>query len=568
MTKTVKRNVVISAILAIMLCISLITGATFALFTSESKVNIAVTSGKVSVIANVDETSVQTKQLYDTEYKDGIGNMYGEASFNDDGLSLEKFVPGDGIKFNIVVKNESNVPVKYRTIISCENDNGLFAGLNVTVGENENYSGAALVSNWAELAVDSADVFVPVTIELPEDAGNEYQEKTCIVSYKVEAVQGNAKTVDDTWDGTADTSWYNDTDTEFTLNTAEQVAGLSTLVDGGNDFVGKTIKLDGDLDLGATDENGETICFDPIGSYRNNKSFKGTFDGQGYTISNLSQNTWALDNGYYYSDLGMGLFGKVEDATVKNLKIDGASISGENGLCGVVAGAAYGDCTFDNITVTNTKCSDYQYYAGGVVGWASGEQTYSNITIDESTILGSQWGDFGNCTGGVIGGAGSSAKILIKDSTIACRIDAVNDIVSAYQWRCYRNCGMLIGNTRNTATDDAVTNAAAPNLTCENVTVIYGEWANYTYCEFAGTGYPYVRVQAGVSVDAYSNIRYGHPTDANGNIVVDDNHVHNDGEKHHYLIVFDQLYGGSADQHYCQYGVATHPGVTVIYNNK
>ena len=63
MTKTVKRNVVVSAILAIMLCVSLIAGATFALFTSESKGNIAVTSGKVSVLASIDETSVQTKQV-------------------------------------------------------------------------------------------------------------------------------------------------------------------------------------------------------------------------------------------------------------------------------------------------------------------------------------------------------------------------------------------------------------------------------------------------------------------------------------------------------------------------
>ena len=127
---------------------------------------------------------------------------------------------------------------------------------------------------------------------------------------------------------------------------------------------------------------------------------------------------------------------------------------------------------------------------------------------------------------------------------------------------------MLIGNTGHTETSEAVTNAAAPNVKCENVTVIYGEWANYHYCEFAGTGYPYVRVEAGTSVDAYSNVRYGHPTDANGNEVVDDNHVHNDGEAHMKLIAFDQIFGGDANARYCQYGIATHPGVTVVYNNK
>ena len=373
----------------------------------------------------------------------------------------------------------------------------------------------------------------------------------------------------DEWDGTADTSWYNENDTEFTLTSAEQIAGLADLVDGGNTFAGKTIKLSSDLDLYAEDENGNSICFEPIGGCRDEVPFMGTFDGQGHTISNMSQNTWALNNGYYYSgELGIGFFGGVEDAVIKNLVVDGAALSGESALCGAVAGVAMGDCTFENITVKNAQVNDYQYGAGGIVGWASGNQTYKGINVDETTVVGSQWGDFGNASGGIIGQASPSGTYHFEDCTVACRIDATNDIVSAYQWGCYRNSGMLIGKTGHTETSDAVTNAAAPNVTCENVTVIYGDWANYTYCEFAGTNYPYVRVQAGVSVDAYSNVRYGHPTDANGNEVVDDNHVHNDGEDHHLLIAFDQLFGGSAEHRYCQYGIATHPGVTVIYNNK
>lgn len=47
MTKSIRRNVIVSALLAICLCASLIAGATFAIFTSESKVNIAVTSGNL-----------------------------------------------------------------------------------------------------------------------------------------------------------------------------------------------------------------------------------------------------------------------------------------------------------------------------------------------------------------------------------------------------------------------------------------------------------------------------------------------------------------------------------------
>jgi len=278
----------------------------------------------------------------------------------------------------------------------------------------------------------------------------------------------------------------------------------------------------------------------------------------------MSQNTWALNNGYSYGDLGLGLFGKVENATIKDLTMDGASISGESALAGIVAGAAYGDMTFENITVTNSQAADYQYYSGGIVGWASGDHQYINCDVDASTTIAAQWGDFDNSTGGIIGGAGGSATIYLKDCDVACRIDAYNDVTSSYQWYAYRRCGMLIGDSGKTEVVDGTTYAAAPQLTCENVTVTYGDWANYTYCEFAGTSWPYVRVQAGVSNSAYSNPRYGHPTDANGNEVVDDSHVHNDGEDHFILCEFDQLYGGGQGV----YGGNAHDGVTVIYNNK
>ena len=334
-----------------------------------------------------------------------------------------------------------------------------------------------------------------------------------------------------------------------------------------NDFEGVTFKLLNDIDLYEEDENGEPKCFKPIGSYRNERVFRGIFDGQGYTVKNLNQNTWALDFGYYYSDLGLGLFSCLENATIKNLVIDNANISGESALCGIVAATAYGDCNFENITIKNSTCNDYQYYAGGIVGWASGNHQYINCNLDESTIIGGQWGDFGNSSGGVIGGVGGSATILMKDCNVACRIDAVNDVVSAYQWSIYRCCGMLIGNTNKTQDIDGTTYAAAPQLTCENVKVTYGDWMNYHYCEFAGTNYPYVRVEAGVSVDQYVNIRYGHPTDANGNTVVDENHVHNDGEDHHICIPFDQLLGGGPNGNgrnpVC--GLPEFPGVTVIY---
>lgn len=49
--------------------------------------------------------------------------------------------------------------------------------------------------------------------------------------------------------GTPDTRWYNGTDTEFGIGTADELAGLAELVNGGNQFIGKTIVLTKDIDL-------------------------------------------------------------------------------------------------------------------------------------------------------------------------------------------------------------------------------------------------------------------------------------------------------------------------------
>ncbi len=591
------KKKLLSSLLSLVLCFTLVVGSTYALFTSESKVNIAVSSGTVNVVASVKDVELYSMGVKQTDkFENG-----GTATVNGGDLALNGVTAGDKAIVTIAMENKSDVTINYHIETEIVGDLKPMLDVKKIVDENgaDKYVALESKTSWAKLSAGQSIDDLRISIELPvenEDANG--IETTTNISIKVIAQQGNAP-ITSTWDGkSVDTSWFTnapDGTIEFEIESAAALAGLADLVDSGaiEAKVGtytQTANIDGDdrlptvddlifklttdVDLYAEDENGEPICFEPIGSYRQDKAFKGTFDGNGNTISNMSQNTWALDNGYYYGDLGLGLFGLVEDATIKNLNMDGASISGESAICGIVAATAYGDCTFENITVSNSKGADYQYYAGGIVGWASGNHQYINCNIKASTVIGSQWGDFGNCSGGVIGGCGSSATIYLKDCTIACVIDAVNDVVSAYQWYAYRNCGMIIGNTGKAADDSVLsskvgtTTAIAPQLTCENVTVIYGDWANYTYCEFAGTGYPYVRVQAGTSVDAYSNVRYGHPTDANGNKVVDDNHVHNDGEDHHLLIAFDQLYGGKADQRYCVYGTATHPGVNVVYNNK
>lgn len=109
------------------------------------------------------------------------------------------------------------------------------------------------------------------------------------------------------------------------------------------DFAGKTISIDRNIDLSGYN-------FTPIGGVDKEAAFQGTFDGQGNTIAGLTQNGWEL--GYEYGETaGMGLFGWIGDATIKNVTIDAAEVSMEAVVMGTVAGYAAGDCTFENISV-------------------------------------------------------------------------------------------------------------------------------------------------------------------------------------------------------------------------
>ena len=131
------------------------------------------------------------------------------------------------------------------------------------------------------------------------------------------------------WDGLADTSWYVDheTDTEYHITTAEQLAGLAQLVNadpGTTNFAGKTFYLDNDLDLSGH----EWISIGTgIGGDRPEYSFCGVFDGQGHVISNLySHESYVEGADESHNLLRNALFGNVYNGEVKNLGVANAEI--------------------------------------------------------------------------------------------------------------------------------------------------------------------------------------------------------------------------------------------------
>ena len=181
----------------------------------------------------------------------------------------------------------------------------------------------------------------------------------------------------DIWDGTADTSWYNNLDTEFTISTAEQLAGLAQLVNNGYGFYGKTIHLDNNIDL-------DGLEWTPIGQ-NGTYTFSGTFVGNNYLITNLTIN----GNNRY-----AGLFGCVSSTNISNVGLRNVNInisySGSDaaigGLVGYHISGTISGCFMEgNVSASGSG----QLPTGGLIGiFSSGSliNCYAISTVSSNSI--------------------------------------------------------------------------------------------------------------------------------------------------------------------------------------
>ncbi len=166
----------------------------------------------------------------------------------------------------------------------------------------------------------------------------------------------------------------------------------------------------------------------PIGSGTN--YFRGTFDGNGYSITGLS---------VAGSEQGQGLFGSCYNATIKNLKV-GGSVSNDASHAAIIAGKAWyttiDNCeVLDGSSVTGTSGDSFSGIVGyayecalsscvnraditgaslaaGIVGYTNNDSGSSSTVINcknYGTI------NSGNYTGGIVGTTNSGATIIISN---------------------------------------------------------------------------------------------------------------------------------------------------------
>ena len=153
-------------------------------------------------------------------------------------------------------------------------------------------------------------------------------------------------------------------DYHYTIATAEQLAALSTLAKAGAVITGCTTAKyrDANYKLNQNIEPWTPIAY-----------FMGTFDGQGYTISNMNVSITSQSQ----SEIYVGLFEYIRKGqtvgTVSNLIVEGkVTVNGggscsAGGICGWLGGTIE-FCRFNGTVSSTTTDSESRSCAGGIIG--------------------------------------------------------------------------------------------------------------------------------------------------------------------------------------------------------
>ena len=185
-----KKKIILSSVLSIVLCLSLIAGATFALFTSEARVNIAVTSGKVLFTATL--TDLQTKSL-GKDMPAGEFEVGGTAAINGDTLELDLMVPGDEAIVTIDIDNQSNVAIQYCVkLIGTGELVGALTAYATVDGQKYMIGGAENTTEWITVDANTAIDDITVSVLMASTVGNAYQDKSADIAIQIIAIQANA----------------------------------------------------------------------------------------------------------------------------------------------------------------------------------------------------------------------------------------------------------------------------------------------------------------------------------------------------------------------------------------
>ncbi len=389
------KKALFSSIVALLLCFTMLMGATFAWFTD----NVSSTGNRIQA----GDLEVDLIMYNGSEYV-SIGG--------DDGDIFSQAAGGNGInwepgKTEIVylgVKNNGSLALKYNIVLDIENGNpGLVGSLEYAIIDGA--TSADTYANWEEVkaaakgqtddiaagrviaapdgvldeiikAEDPRNVedkdrevdYFALAVHMKEEAGNEYENASISIDVNVTATQKDAEedSFGPDYDKEAEFPWDGVTlEAPKTVNGVLQVgkpSELAWLAASSSPIDHATLTADIDM-------MNATISSIEIYAYR-------TFNGNGHTISNV-----VVD--------GAGLFGNLSsDCTIKDITLDNITVNTTSGdYAGIVNGKFSGK--YENVTVLNsTVNAPNSEYVGGLAGAAY--KNIVNCNVENISVTGTE----------------------------------------------------------------------------------------------------------------------------------------------------------------------------------
>ena len=199
-----KNKIILTSVLTIMLCLSLIAGSTFAIFEARSEVNIAVTSGKLDITAVTSDLKAysrdEARTVATVDGKSVAAFANGGAATLDGGhLDLSLITPGDRVTFLITVDVESTIAMQHNVSWTIAGDLAPYLTTSITRVELQadgSYapSNNTVTTNGWELWTGTEAETIVYLVEVGMDitVGNEAQNKSASIDFMFQAVQANA----------------------------------------------------------------------------------------------------------------------------------------------------------------------------------------------------------------------------------------------------------------------------------------------------------------------------------------------------------------------------------------
>ena len=252
----------------------------------------------------------------------------------------------------------------------------------------------------------------------------------------------------------------------FLINNVDDLVWFQKKVDelaadGSTQFAGKYFKLTADINLAG-------INWNPIGSMSGDHgSFKGVFDGDNHTISNLN----VEQNGN-----GIGLFARTAgNAVIKNLKLNNVTVKStdNSNYVGGVVGNAYASTKIENVHLSGNIYISGRGYIGGIAG--HGYVVMDNVSVvatgdglgnDKGLITSTFW-----CAGGILGYGGEGATNIMN-------ANVENVVVTS----AAGGLGAIVGMAEDNDGTQPISgsNLSASNVEIKTYTGAYGDsYANY-----------------------------------------------------------------------------------------